>query len=314
INAGRAIVADLDLDSILGRVLDVARALTGARYAALGVLDEAREGLERFVTRGIDAETEHEIGARPRGRGVLGVLITDARPLRVASVSDHPASFGFPPHHPAMGTFLGVPALIRGRAWGNLYLAERDGGEFDDADEQTVVVLADWAAIAVENARLYADGENRRDELERALHGLEATQAVVLAVGAEPDLARILELVVEEARSLAQARRVVIFLRDGDDLVRAASAGGTGPGGTDRIPVEGSTSGEVMLRGTPERIADVHAQMLVPPAHFGVDNAVSALVVPLVHHGDALGVLVAFDHGDGAGPFDEDDEQALKAF
>ncbi len=143
IEAGRLIVSDLDLDSILQRVVETAGELTGARYVALGVLDGERHELERFITHGIDEATQRQIGTLPRGRGVLGVLIEDPRPLRLAAVADHPASYGFPPHHPPMGSFLGVPILIRGKAWGNLYLTEKaDGGAFDDADEAAVVVLS----------------------------------------------------------------------------------------------------------------------------------------------------------------------------
>src|SRR3989442_1623942 len=156
IDAGRSLVSHLELEPVLDELLETARDLTGARYAALGVLDKRRRELERFITKGIDTETHEAIGDLPRGRGVLGVLISDPRPLRLANVGDHPHSYGFPPAHPEMRSFLGVPVLIRGEAWGNLYLAEKHGGaEFTEADEAAIVVLADWAAIAIDNARLY---------------------------------------------------------------------------------------------------------------------------------------------------------------
>src|SRR3954454_17739211 len=170
VEVGRSLVTVLDPDAVLERLLEVARELTGARYAAIGVLDERRERLERFVTVGIDEDTHRAIGDLPRGRGVLGVLIDDPRPLRCADVGDHPQSFGFPLAHPPMKSFLGVPILVEGRAWGNLYLTEKaDGGEFTDDDEESVVVLADWAAIAIANARLYRAVRERRDELERTM-------------------------------------------------------------------------------------------------------------------------------------------------
>src|SRR5204862_573491 len=132
--------------------------------------------LDRFITRGIDQGTRRAIGDLPRGRGILGALIDDPRPLRLAEVGDDPRSYGFPPGHPEMRTFLGVPILIRGEAWGNLYLTEKAGGEdFDKADEASVVVLADWAALAIEHARLYEAVDARRKELERAVRGFEAT-------------------------------------------------------------------------------------------------------------------------------------------
>src|SRR3954466_995284 len=144
--AGRSLVADLDLESVLDRVLEIARDVTGARYAALGVLDEDREELERFLTAGIDEATHRSIGDLPRGRGILGVLIDDPRPLRLEDVGDHPRSYGFPPGHPPMYSFLGMPIQGHDEVWGNLYLTEKEGaGVFTDADEAALLVLASWA-------------------------------------------------------------------------------------------------------------------------------------------------------------------------
>src|SRR5215203_1493302 len=145
LEVGRSLIAELDPEAVLDRLLDVAQELTDARYAAIGVLDDRREQLERFLTRGIDEETHRAIGDLPRGRGILGVLISDPRPLRLTDVGRHPASYGFPIDHPPMRSFLGVPILVRGEAWGNLYLTEKEGGPFDEADEEAIVVLARWA-------------------------------------------------------------------------------------------------------------------------------------------------------------------------
>jgi GAF domain-containing protein len=176
LEVGSSLVAQLDVEAVLQRLLETARQLTGARYVALGVLDAERKELERFLTAGIDDATHRAIGDLPRGRGVLGVLITDPRPLRLADVGAHPRSYGFPAGHPPMTTFLGVPVLIGGEAWGNLYLTEKaDGAEFEPADEQAAVILAGWAAVAIANARLYEESEARRADLERAVAGLEAT-------------------------------------------------------------------------------------------------------------------------------------------
>jgi GAF domain-containing protein len=132
LEVGRTLVADLDVEVVLRRVLETARELTGARYAALGILDERWEEVERFVFLGIDDETRRLIGPFPKGRGVLGELIRDPRPLRLPDVTQHPRSYGFPPGHPPMTTFLGVPVVIRGEAYGNLYLTDKAGGaEFD---------------------------------------------------------------------------------------------------------------------------------------------------------------------------------------
>jgi GAF domain-containing protein len=185
--AGRSLVADLDLESVLDQVLEIAREVTGARYAALGVLDEQRSELERFLTVGIDEATHRVIGDLPHGRGILGVLIDEPQPLRLDSVGSDPRSYGFPPGHPRMETFLGVPVLIRGQAWGNLYLTDRaDGEPFSESDEETATILAEWAAIAIENARLYEGVAKRREELERAVRRLEATTTIARAVGARP--------------------------------------------------------------------------------------------------------------------------------
>src|SRR5581483_7514999 len=202
-------------------------------------------------------------GDLPRGRGVLGVLIDGPHPLRLSDVTQHPLSYGFPPEHPAMRTFLGVPVLIGGKAWGNLYLTEKaSGGEFDLVDEQTAVILAEWAGIAISNARLYEGVERRRQELERAVRSLEATTAIARAVGGETELPRILELIVKRGRALLESRAVVLLLLDDDGLVVAASAGEVRPGARgSRIPVDASTSGEVLHTQTPQRIDDAEGQL-----------------------------------------------------
>jgi signal transduction histidine kinase len=314
IDLGGFIVSELDLDTILRRVLDAALELTGARYAALGVLNAQRSELERFLTVGVDEDAQRKIGDLPRGRGVLGVLTDDPRPLRLAHVGAHAASYGFPAGHPPMETFLGVPIFISGEAWGNLYLTEKQAGEFDDADEETIVVLARWAGIAVENARLYQSVETQRVELERAVASLRATQAVALAVGAEVDLERSLELIVKRGRALVEARTVVIMLREGEDLVVAAMAGHGERGVSLRVPVAGSTSGHVMMHGRPELIDDVQTRLLISADRLGVPDARTGLVVPLAYRGDPLGVLIAFDRNPDAAPFTDEDERALRAF
>src|SRR3954463_14873397 len=134
IEAGRGLLSELDLETLLDRLPQTGTHPTGARYVALGVLDPGRRELARFLTRGIDEDTHRAIGDLPRGRGLLGVLIEDPQPLRLHDVGAHPKSYGFPPSHPEMRTFLGVPIIIRGEAWGNLYLTEKEGREdFDEA-------------------------------------------------------------------------------------------------------------------------------------------------------------------------------------
>ncbi len=308
-------MGELDTEAVLDRILDEARLITGARYAALGALDEGRAELERFLTRGIDAATHRAIGDLPRGRGVLGVLIEDPRPLRLADVGVHPHSYGFPAGHPPMHSFLGVPILIRGKAWGNLYLTEKlDGLEFSDEDEEAAVVLAQWAATAIENARLYERSERRRHEAEQAVCALEAARDIADAIGGVPDLDRVLELIVKRGRALVDARAVLIMLRYGDELEVAASAGHARTAQGSRMPVAGSTSGEVLERGRAQRISDVASDLRIAAEELGVSRARTALLVPMLHHGERIGVLAAFDRGEDGREFSEADEQLLRTF
>jgi signal transduction histidine kinase len=312
IDVGRALVSELDQETLLQRVLEAARELTGARYAALGVLDESRSELSRFLTVGIDDETHRAIGDLPRGRGVLGALITDPRPLRLADVGDHPRSYGFPPGHPVMRSFLGVPIVVRGVPYGNLYLTEKDGA-FDEDDEQAAVVLADWAAIAIDNARVYGLVDARRAELERAVTSLEATTEIARVLAGETDLARVLELIVKRARALTEARAALVLLQEGDELEIVAIAGEVGPELMGhRLPVEGTIGGHVLTSGRAERLADAPSRL-----RFALADAVraeTALFVPLLLRGVALGVLVAFDRLVDGPEFSASDERVLTGF
>jgi signal transduction histidine kinase len=315
LEVGRALVAELKLESVLGQVLDTARELTGARYAALGILDERKEELERFLNVGVDEETRRRIGPLPRGRGVLGELIRRPEPLRLQDVTEHPRSYGFPPGHPPMTTFLGVPVMIRGEAFGNLYLTDKaDGAEFDEEDEESVLVLAEWAAIAIDNARLYEGVRRRREELERAVRGLEATAAIARAVGFETELGRVLELTVKRGRAMVEAASLLVLLDDEGTLRVAAAAGQVGPAVVGlELPLEGTLAGSVLDSGAPERVGELSGR----PGH-GLDAAVgdarSALVVPLGFRGKGRGVLVALDRAQDRPAFDADDEHLLTAF
>jgi signal transduction histidine kinase len=311
LDAGRALVADLDVEGVLDRLLETAREMTGARYAALGILDDERVALERFITRGIDPETHRAIGDLPSGRGVLGVLINEPHALRLDDVGEHPLSYGFPPQHPPMHTFLGVPVLIRGEVWGDLYLTEKAGGEpFNVGDEQIAEILAEWAAIAIANARLYEGVEQRRVELERVVRRLEATTAIARAVGGETELPRVLELIVKRGRALLDSRAVVLLLVDGEDFVIAANAGevrSSARGG--RFPIGDSTSGEVLRSQHPRRIDDT-ADLRVSADRLGVKLAHNALLAPLSFRGQPVGVLAAFDPASGE-PFTVEDERLV---
>lgn len=315
LNVGQALVSELDPDAVLARILEEAQRLTGARYAALGVLDEHRTQLERFDTAGVDTATHQRIGDLPRGRGVLGVLIEDPHPLRLPDVGAHPESYGFPPGHPPMRTFLGVPVVIRGQGWGNLYLTEKEGGEeFTEADEAAALALARWAAIAIENARVHQVSEARRGQLEHAVRSLEAAGDIAAAIGTVDDLDRVLELVVKRGRALVGARSLVIMLREGNDLTVAASAGHADAARGQRLPIKGSSSGRVLERGRAQRITDVGSGLRIDPARFGVRDAQTALLVPMLHRDAGIGVLAAFDHGTEGEEFSDEDERLLHAF
>jgi signal transduction histidine kinase len=314
LEVGRSLVSELDLDVLLDRVLETARELTGARYAALGILNDRRTELAQFLTSGMDEETHRAIGDLPRGRGVLGVLIEHPQSLRLPDVGEHPRSYGFPTGHPVMHGFLGVPISIRGETWGNLYLTEKSEGEFTEKDEESAVILADWSAVAIANARLFEVSEHRRAELERAVRGLEATRDVAMAIGGETLLDPVLELIAKRGRALVSARSLVIMLREGEELVVWASAGHAHEARGVRLPISESTSGRVLERGEPERIVDVASRLGIAAETFGVTDAKTALLAPMVYRGTALGVLAAFDRGEEGNIFSADDEQMLRTF
>ncbi len=313
----REVVSTLDLDLVLQRVLETARELTGARYAALGVLDEQRDHLERFLTVGIDEETKRKIGPFPRGHGVLGELIRHPVPLRLEDVGQHPRSYGFPLGHPPMQTFLGVPILIGETAFGNLYLAEKAGGAFDEADEDAVVTLAGWAAVAIENARVHHSVARRRDELEQSVAALSAMMDIALALGGETHVDAVLELVVKRARALVSARSMTLGLVEGSDLVFAGTAGefpvelrGT------RMALPETVADQVVRARRSQRLSDELNRMRFERHGLGGAGiqAEAGLVVPLLFRDRAIGVLMAFDRLTDGPEFSARDEQLLLAY
>ena len=313
VEVGRSLVSEFELEAVLERVLDAAVELTGAKYAALGVLDESKTQLARFLTRGIDTETRERIGDPPHGRGVLGVLISDPQPLRLHRVSEHPRSYGFPVGHPAMETFLGAPIVVRGEPFGNLYLADKEAGDFDEEDEEALVVLADWAAVAIDNARSYSDVEERRAELERAVVTLEVSNEIARALAGETDIERILELIVKRARALTHARSTLVMLERGGDLVVSAIAGELSQSLLgERLPTDSTLGGHVLRSGRPERLADARGRLRFALAEQ--TDAQSGLFVPLVLRGRAIGVLAAFDRLRDGPEFSPADELLLIGF
>jgi signal transduction histidine kinase len=239
------------------------------------------------------------------------VLIRDPRPLRLLDVESHPESYGFPLAHPPMHSFLGVPIVVHSEVWGNVYLTENEGGEFTQDDEDSVTVLADWAAIAIANSRLYRDMRQRRDELQRANRGLETTTEIARALGGVTDLDRVLELVAKRSRALIDARATELALIDGQELVVAAVAGQgvEGVRGT-RLPVEQSVAGAALRSGRAQRFRDVPEETFARRAL----GARTALVTPMMFRNRAIGFLSAFDRLTGDGSFSEEDERLLQAF
>jgi len=294
VDAGIALSSELSLDVLLQRLVETAAELTGARYAALGVIDQTGTALERFLTTGIDAETHAAIGDLPKGRGILGVLIREFAPLRLANLADDPRSVGFPAHHPPMHTFLGVPILLRGVAYGNIYLTEKDGGgEFTDDDQEVIQLLAAQAAVAIENTRLY-------ETSTRWMHHLESLNEIGDALAGELELEPLLGLIARRLRSLVQARLVLIALPDpGADGLRVAAADGEGSDAYGLVGTElalgTSKTGRVMQRGRSERVDSILDDPEIDQQAARRIGARSALYVPLIVESSAIGVAVVHD-------------------
>ncbi|UQA97874.1 GAF domain-containing sensor histidine kinase [Streptomyces halobius] len=296
LEAMRTVGAGLDLHITLDRIVQTAAELADARYAAIGIIDDAREGLADFVTYGVTGQDHERIGALPDGhKGLLGALIADPKALRLADLSQDPRSAGFPPGHPPMRTFLGVPIQVQGQIFGNLYLTEkRSGGEFSEEDLQMVRVLATEAGIAIGNARLYAATRQR----ERWIDGSVAVTTELLA-GSDVDEA--LAVVAEQARKLAESAAGIVLRPDdegGLEIVAVSADDPTGIMGT-RIPPD-SPVAEQLLAGEPVFVDDsaTDPRMVTAIApRFG-----PSMMLPLKSGGRVLGTL-ATPRVRGARPF-----------
>jgi two-component system, NarL family, sensor histidine kinase DevS len=288
VETGIAVTSELSLDSALQRIVEAAAGLTQAKYAALGVIDPTGTGLERFLVTGIDDETQRSIGDPPHGRGILGVLIKETRPLRLTRLQAHPDSVGFPPNHPPMTTFLGVPILLRGVAYGNLYLTEKRQGEFTPEDEDLVTLLAAQAAVAIENARLYESATRWSRQLESLIE-------VGNALSSELELPRVLQLVADRLRDLIGARDVFIALPIGPRLVVRAGSGETAEPLVGTELPSTSKSVRVLERGRSERVDSLIDDPEVDYEFTRRLGASTGLFVPLVVRGEAIGVVVAHD-------------------
>ena len=288
IRSGLALASELEFETVLQRIIELAVELTDATYGALGVLGSDGT-IKEFVTTGITVEQREAIGPPPRGRGILGLLISEHEPIRIENIAAHPASAGFPPNHPPMTSFLGASVSARGRVFGNIYLTDKRGGDgFDAGDEQALVVLAAQAGTAVENARLYEEARTRQRWLEAVR---EIGEAILSR--AHPDEA--LQLVAEHAAELVGADLAIVSVPEGPTHLRVAYADGMNAprllGMT--FPIEGSISGEVVRTGTPAVVPNAAADEraygpLVVEGGFG-----PVVIVPLTAQGRAFGTLAA---------------------
>lgn len=308
IEAGLALSAELSLPVVLQRIIELAAEVTGARYAALGVLGPGGRIVE-FVTHGVAAEERAAIGDPPTGRGILGVLIEEVRPLRIPDIAADPRSVGFPPNHPLMRSFLGAPVVARGRVFGNIYLTEKqDAPGFTEEDERSLVVLAAQAAVAVENAGLYEEVRQRERWLDAVA---EITTAIL--TGAGPSQA--LTLIASRGRELLSADLATVAIPAGpDDLVLEVADGMHAEELRGVIfPIDGSISGEVVRTGRPVVLtnASEEPRAYQPVAKLGEMGP--AVFVPLSARGSPFGTLGAANLMGGR-PFGEPDVRVLEAF
>jgi signal transduction histidine kinase len=294
LRANQVIVGGVALPAVLRRIVEAARGLVGAGYAALGVIAPGG-GLAEFVHVGMPADAVARIGYLPQGKGLLGVLIEDPRPIRLRCIADDARSSGFPPGHPPMTSFLGVPIRIRDEVFGNLYLSDSTKGEFSAEDEELTTALAATAAAAIDNARLY---EAARTQGQWLRASAAITREVLSAEGG--DATRPLRLIAEHSREIAAADLVTVVLpttngehsgEPGEEL-RVEVALGHGaqrlPGR--RVPVQGSLSGRVFRTGHPLRVTHPGDARLASVA-FGELDVGPVLAVPLLGSRRTHGVL-----------------------
>jgi signal transduction histidine kinase len=309
VDAMLVVTSGLDLDLTLRTIVHTAIELVDAQYGALGVRGQAHELVE-FIYEGIDEETRRRIGPLPEGRGVLGVLIDEPKPIRLDNIYHHPASVGFPANHPPMRTFLGVPIRIRDDVYGNLYLAEKTTGlPFSEDDEVLVQALAAAAGIAIDNARLYKESRTRQS-------WIEATRDVgtQLLTGADP--ATVFQLIASETLKLTGADVALVAVpvnndapvAEVSDLLTIEAAGMAGARmAAQSIPVHGTAIGRAFVERTPLRLDDIHLDVAA------LSNPGPALVLPLRTTDTVAGVVVALREK-GAQPFGADQLDMMAAF
>ena len=310
VEAMLVITSDLELDATLRTIVHTAIELVDARYGALGVRGEGHDLVE-FIYEGIDEQARQLIGDLPEGRGVLGVLIDDPKPIRLDDIARHPDSVGFPPNHPPMRAFLGVPVRIRDEVFGNLYLTEKNNGQpFSEDDEVLAEALAAAAGIAIDNARLYKQSRARQS-------WIEATRDIATKLLSGTDPVTVFRLIAEEALKLTDAQASLVAVPANDDTLPSdvgellvAETAGELPAFPRAltIPVEATTIGHVFRDRTPRRFDNLDLGIGVQDMGPG-----PVLVLPLRTTEKVAGVLVALRRG-GATPFSHEQEEMMAAF
>ena len=306
VEAMLVVTAGLDLDVTLRTIVHTAIELVDARYGAIGVRGEGHH-LTEFVYEGIDDDTRAAIGHLPEGRGVLGVLIDDPKTIRLDNIHDHPASVGFPPHHPPMRTFLGVPVRIRDEVFGNLYLTDKAGGQaFSEDDEVLVQALAAAAGIAIDNARLYEQARDRQA-------WIAATRDIGTEMLSGADPATVFRIIADEALKLTGAQGTLVAVPVDAELsadqvedLMVVETAGVVPSGIEgaTIAISRSQVGEAFLQGTAHRFDALDV---------GTGQPRPALVVPLRAADTVAGVLVAV-RDPGARAFTAEQAEMTAAF
>ncbi|MCA6096700.1 GAF domain-containing protein, partial [Streptomyces sp. SCA3-4] len=301
---------ELDLEHVLRRIVEAAVALVDARYGALGVIGPDGRTLSQFLTVGVTEEQIEAIGPYPSGHGILGELIRHPEPLRLSRLSEHPASYGFPPGHPPMHSFVGVPIRVREQVFGNLYLAEKHGGaDFEDEDEAVLSTLAVAAGVAIDNARLYEES-TRRERWLRA--STEVTTA--LMSGSPP--ADVIGLIAERAKEITGAELATVSVPlAGEAALTAEVAVGEHAAllrGT-VLPVDGTLTGAAYREGGPVRSADISTDPHGKASPLRSKGLGPSVAVP-VTSGDVVRGVLLLVRGSGRAAFTQEETLPLVAF
>ena len=311
--ASLAVAQGLDLEATLASIVEAARAVTGASYGALGILGSDRR-ISRFITSGMSEQERERIGEYPTGRGILGILVDRAEPLRLADLTQDPRSTGFPPGHPPMHSFLGAPVVSRGEVFGNLFLTEKDGGQpFGEEDEHALTLLAAQSGVAIANARLHEEVTARVANAQRSDDARVRIVRAARGLLGERDLQKVMMSLAEQAREIVDATRIAIGVpNEASAVIRIAAAAGED---SDRLigvemAMEGSLAGTIYLTGEHIRVNDTSALDELGVSFASQTGISDVLGVPVIGIDGPVAVLIAFDKRGGL-PFTDEDADGL---